>query len=244
MIGRRLIARRRGALGIGLAAGAIFAFAGCTNDLPSVENSNLVNGKQLFVQKCGSCHVLARADSKGVSGPNLDDAFAAARLENWGDDGIRGVVYGQILFPNQNAPMPANLVTGKDAADVAAYVGAVAAKPGKDVGLLASAVAKADGGSSPGGKLFVSGDPATGALACGSCHLLKAAGTTGGSGPNLDTALKGQDAAMITSSILDPDALIAAGFAKGVMPSNYATALTKEQIAQIVAYLEKSINGQ
>ena len=44
--------------------------------------------------------------------------------------------------------MPAKLVTGEDAHDVAAYVAKVAAQPGKDTGLLATAV-KAAGGGKP-----------------------------------------------------------------------------------------------
>ena len=162
MIEQRRNLRWRGALSLALAAGVVVAFAGCTNDSGSVDSANLVNGKQLFVQKCGACHVMARAGSKGVSGPNLDDAFSSARQENWGDEGIRGVVYGQILYPNENAPMPANLVTGQDATDVAAYVSTVAGKPGKDVGLLASAVAPAGGGKpavAKNGLLSISADP-------------------------------------------------------------------------------------
>jgi mono/diheme cytochrome c family protein len=162
MIEHRLNNRWRSALSLGLAAGALLAVSGCTNDSGSASSANLVNGKQLFVQKCGACHILGRAGSKGVSGPNLDEAFASARQENWGDDGIRGVVYGQILYPNANAPMPANLVTGNDAADVAAYVSTVASKPGKDVGLLASAVAPAGGGKpavEKNGVLSITADP-------------------------------------------------------------------------------------
>lgn len=154
--------RSRFSLSLALAAGAMLAVAGCTNNSTSASSSNLVNGKQLFVKNCAACHTMARAGSKGVVGPNLDEAFYAARQENWGDDGIRGVVYDQILYPNQNAPMPANLVTGKDASDVAAYVSTVAAKPGEDVGLLASAVEPAGSGKpaiEKNGVLSISADP-------------------------------------------------------------------------------------
>lgn len=162
MIEHRLKRRWHSLFGAGLAIAALLVASGCTNDSGSVNSANLVNGKQLFVQKCGACHVMARAGSKGVTGPNLDEAFYAARSENWGDDGIRGVVYGQILYPNKNAPMPANLVTGKDATDVAAYVSTAAGKPGKDLGLLASAVAPAGGGKpavEKDGLLSISADP-------------------------------------------------------------------------------------
>ncbi len=75
--------------------------------------------------------------------------------------------------------------------------------------------------------------------ACGSCHTLAAAGTTGTTGPNLGQVLKGKDAAFIRQSILTPNAQIAKGFSPNIMPENYATTLSKQQLAALVAYLEK-----
>ena len=106
---------------------ATIALAGCSGG-GGGDDANLVAGKQLFVEKCGSCHVLARAGTKGNTGPNLDAAFAVARSEGWGDDSIRGAVHGQILNPAIGSVMPAKLVEGEDAHDVAAYVGSVAAR--------------------------------------------------------------------------------------------------------------------
>jgi uncharacterized cupredoxin-like copper-binding protein len=63
--------------------------------------------------------------------------------------------------------MPANVVTGKLAEDVAAYVASAAARPGKDEGLLAVAVQQAGAGkpvAAKGGKLMIPADP-TGQLA-------------------------------------------------------------------------------
>jgi plastocyanin len=111
-------------------------------------DANLVNGKTQFVAKCGSCHTLARANATGVVGPNLDEAFQRARVDGFGQDTFQGVVHRQILHPAirpQHDPvtgkelplMPAGLVTGDDAQDVAAYVASAAAKPGKDSGALA-----------------------------------------------------------------------------------------------------------
>src|SRR3954470_20850936 len=108
--------------------------AGKNND------ADLVAGKQLFVQKCGSCHVLNRAGTKGTQGPNLDQAFHQALSEGFGESAVRGVVHKQILYPARGGVMPAKLVEGDQANDVAAYVARVVAEPGKDTGLLATAV--------------------------------------------------------------------------------------------------------
>lgn len=102
-------------------------------------NADLVHGKTLFVQKCGSCHTLARAGTKGIQGPNLDAAFHVARAQGFGSSGIKGVVLSQISHVRRGSIMPLNLVRGNDARDVAAYVGYAASKPGKDTGDLAAA---------------------------------------------------------------------------------------------------------
>jgi plastocyanin len=102
-------------------------------------HADLVNGKTLFVQKCGACHTLARANTKGIQGPNLDAAFISARQSGFQNTGIEGVVFNQISHVRRGSIMPNNLVTGDDARDVAAYVGRSAAVPGKDAGELATA---------------------------------------------------------------------------------------------------------
>jgi plastocyanin/cytochrome c2 len=113
--------------------------------------ADLVAGKQLFVQKCGSCHTLGRAGTQGTQGPNLDQAFQESLHEGFGRSAVRGVVHKQILYPNRKRDeggiMPAKLVTGQKATDVAAYVASVVSKTGKDSGLLATAVKAAGGGS-------------------------------------------------------------------------------------------------
>src|SRR3954467_3649971 len=111
--------------------------------------ADVVAGKQMFVKKCGSCHTLNRAGTKGTTGPNLDQAFQRAEKDGFGESAIRGVVKKQIEYPNRSPElggiMPAKLVEGQDAANVAAYVASVVAKGGKDTGLLASAVPSASG---------------------------------------------------------------------------------------------------
>ena len=124
-------------------------------------------GKTLFTQKCGSCHVLDRAGTKGVQGPNLDDAFGPARSKGLGEETVAGVVHQQIAFVRRNSTMPKDLVTGQGARDVAAYVAAAAGQPGKDAGALANAGAPKVSKKpilAKGGTLQIDADP-TGALA-------------------------------------------------------------------------------
>lgn len=111
------------------------AASGCGRE----EADDVVNGKTLFVQKCGSCHILARANTTGVQGPDLDEAFGPARSDGLGDDTVKGVVERQIGNVRRNSIMPKDLVEGQDAGDVAAYVAMVAGQPGEDTGELAQA---------------------------------------------------------------------------------------------------------
>jgi uncharacterized cupredoxin-like copper-binding protein len=147
----------------GLVAIAVaLAVSACSTEPGNGRSANLVSGKRLFVSKCGACHTLARANTKGTTGPNLDEAFQQALKDGMKRSGIRGAVHGWILHPNQNGVMPAKIVTGDDAYDVAAYVARSTAAKGKDTGLLATAV-KAAGSGKPAveknGSLEVDADP-------------------------------------------------------------------------------------
>ena len=144
----RLPALRTGAL-IALVAGTTTLLSACTNNNSS--NPDLVSGKKLFAAKCGSCHVLNRAGTKGTVGPDLDLAFQQPLKDGLQRSGIRGLVHDQIMYPpnfdldrggsaRRLAAMPAKIVTGKDADNVAAYVASVVSKSGKDGGLLAKAI--------------------------------------------------------------------------------------------------------
>jgi len=96
-------------------------------------------------------------------------------------------------------------------------------------------------GAAPDAKaLFTNGSSATGATACGACHTLQAAGTSGTTGPDLDQVLKGKDPAFIKQSILQPDAQIASGFSKGIMPPNYRSTLKPAEVDAIVKFLSDS----
>jgi cytochrome c oxidase subunit 2 len=88
-------------------------------------------------------------------------------------------------------------------------------------------------------QLFTQGDADTGATACGSCHTLADAGTTGQVGPDLDKVLKGKDAAFIKQSILDPNKVIAPGYQPNIMPPNFGATLSAQQVDALVKYLSQ-----
>jgi uncharacterized cupredoxin-like copper-binding protein len=158
--------RLRAALAALAAVGAAAGLSACSTQ-GGGGNVDPVAGKKLFVSKCGACHVLARAQTKGTTGPNLDQAFQQSLKDGMKRSGIRGAVHGWILHPNQNSVMPAKLVTGQDAYDVATYVAQSVAAGGKDTGLLATAVKPAGSGKpavETNGSLEVDADP-TGQLA-------------------------------------------------------------------------------
>ena len=159
----------RGKVAVAAAAALLVGVSGC--ELKD-DGDNLVAGKKAFVAKCGSCHVLKRAGTTGVVGPNLDEAFQRARGEGFGQSTFAGIVERQILHPartaqtdpatgKDGAKMPAALYTGEDAQDVAAYVASAVSKKGEDKGALAAAgVTKSTkAAKAEGGKLEIPADP-------------------------------------------------------------------------------------
>ena len=92
------------------------------------------------------------------------------------------------------------------------------------------------GGAAPDGKTIFT---KTASPACGSCHTLSDAGTTGTIGPDLDKFLKNKDANFIQQSIEDPSAYVEKRFPDGVMPANYKQTLQPEEIKALTDYLVK-----
>ncbi len=77
----------------------------------------------------------------------------------------------------------------------------------------------------------------TGAAACGACHTLAEAGTTGTTGPDLDRVLPGMSEDQIRTDVVDPDAAITPGYDAGIMPPNFGETLSAQQLDGLVAYL-------
>jgi len=123
--------------------GLALALGGCA--LKGGQNVSLVTGKTLFIKNCASCHTLARANAKGVIGPNLDDAFVESLQQGFGRDVIEGIVEQQIEYPASTGLMPKLPLSTRQAADIANYVAYAAARPGQDSGLLAGVGSSAVG---------------------------------------------------------------------------------------------------
>ena len=191
--------------------------AGCDAGTGGLEESgSATNGKQLFQEKCAGCHGLADAGSRATTGPNLDDAFAGVRQQGMKEDTIRNIVADQIKYAVP--PMPQNLVTGDDVADVAAYVAEYAGAKGfsDEAGGGPSAVDASDGKS-----IFAS-------AGCGSCHTFAAAGSSGTIGPNLDETKPSFELAIerITNGM-------------GQMPS-FSDSLSDDQIRLVAEFVSSS----
>jgi mono/diheme cytochrome c family protein len=208
------------------------AASGC-GAVKRVTSGDPSQGKTIFLSKCASCHTLANAGSTGTVGPNLDDAFASDKAQGFSQQTMADLVRGQIAYPE--APMPANLVEGSDADDVAVYIALCAANPTCGVKAASSTPpttttsppATSGGGGSPtavGKQVFAS-------AGCGGCHTLKDAGSSGNVGPNLDQ-LK-PSAAAVSHQVQ---------VGGGAMPS-FKGQLSPAQIAAVAAYVS-SVAGK
>jgi cbb3-type cytochrome c oxidase subunit III len=215
----------RGVVGACAALIAAVAASGCgTTGLQEAGSGDTTRGKQLFKEKCGQCHTLADAGTRGVIGPNLDDAFRQSRADGIGETTIQSVVRGQISYPvvepTTGLPgMPANIVTGDDADSVAAYVASVAALPvHAEPGAAAGG---AEGGAIDGKAIFAE-------AGCSGCHTLKAAGASGNVGPNLDDAKPSKELVIerVTNGM-------------GVMPP-FKDSYSAEQIAAVADFVVAS----
>jgi mono/diheme cytochrome c family protein len=206
---------------------AALSFAACGRD-----EADLSNGKALFTQECGTCHILGRAGTQGTTGPDLDAAFRSALADGMDRETVEGIVHDQILNPRKNSVMQPEIVSGDNARDVAAYVGFAAAKTGEDQGALAQAGLA---GATTGEQIFT-------AAGCAGCHTLAKANASGTIGPSLDELAQvageqeGTPEDFVRESLLDPDAVVAEGFQAGVMPS-FEGRLNDEQLQALVEYL-------
>ena len=191
-------ARRRRAIAVVLIGlvGAL-GLSACSDTVGYTEpTGDKIQGEKLFVSNCGSCHTLRDAGTTGKIGPDLDYAFVQSRIDGLGEDTILQVVRAQIAYPvttpSTGAPgMPANIVEGQDADDVATYVASVAGvdASGKPMDPANPPKPEPPGGSTDGKAIFES-------AGCSGCHTLAAAGSNGTVGPSLDDAKPSKELAV------------------------------------------------
>ncbi|MCP9484573.1 MAG: c-type cytochrome [Gaiellaceae bacterium MAG52_C11] len=245
----------RGLVGASAILLAVSIASGCgTVGLSEAGDGNAASGEALFAQKCGTCHVLADAGTKGQIGPNLDDAFLQSRADGLGESTIQSVVRGQIEYPvkepstgTPGMPGPDTLLPecaeGREdeprgcvadqneaAEDIAAYVASVAGKP--TAGTPASgadpggSTPEAGAGDSPDGEAIFAD------AGCGGCHALEAAGASGNVGPSLDESKPTKELVIerVTKGM-------------GAMPS-FADSYTPEEIVAVADYVVSSTGGR
>jgi mono/diheme cytochrome c family protein len=233
--------RLRGLVGACAVLATALAATGCgSTGLPEAGAGEATRGKELFVAKCGSCHELADAGTKGQIGPNLDNAFRQARADGLGETTIESVVLTQIAYPVEHPPtgspgMPADIVTGDDAASVAKYVASVAGLPvrpqptgGAGGGTETGGGAETGGGTETGGGEAADGEAIFAEAGCGGCHTLAAAGAAGNVGPNLDEAKPSKE--LVVDRVTN---------GQGAMPS-FKDQYSAEQIAAVADFVVAS----
>jgi mono/diheme cytochrome c family protein len=113
-------------------AAALAGLAGCGSGKIEVpkQDTRLHHGAVLFNERCSGCHTLQAADARGSTPPG---AVGKAERTDGPNFNIRKENRDDVLFAIRNggfsgAIMPANVVVGKDAEDVALFVERYAGK--------------------------------------------------------------------------------------------------------------------
>ncbi len=121
-------------IGFGIAIPILFLHGNHANANAQVGGIKLTaaekRGRDVFAFRCGFCHTLAAANADGKVGPNLDQLRPPASLV------LRTINNG--CLPNASPTsaqsclgqgvMPAGIIQGRDASDVAAFVAKVAGR--------------------------------------------------------------------------------------------------------------------
>jgi mono/diheme cytochrome c family protein len=122
-------------VGFGIALPLAFLAGNRANASEQIGGTKLTadekHGRELFGAHCGVCHTLAAANANGKVGPNLDQLKPPASLV------LRTINNGCLQKPASTSDpqnclgqgtMPAQIVQGKEAQQVAQFVGKVAGK--------------------------------------------------------------------------------------------------------------------
>ncbi len=161
---------------------AVFLGAGCAGKTTSSEGADIATGKQLFSEKCGSCHTMNDAGTQGVVGPNLDDAFGYARSQEFDSSTFFEVTLHQMRIPappmqNSTNQGTKDYLSEEEAVAIASYVANCAGEGVADAQVGEGCTGGGGGSEGTDGK-----SPFFAANGCGSCHTLQDAGDDGHGG--------------------------------------------------------------
>lgn len=162
------------------------------------------------------------------------------------------VLFAVLLFPAGFAGWAVGHYTslgGKPSSVRTVTVGASSSATTTSASSTSSTSTSAATTSSSGGGNAAAGKAVFTSNSCASCHTFQPAGATGTIGPDLDThpttdakADHNMDlTAFVKQSIVDPDAYIAKGYSKGIMPTNFGSSLSSTQLNDLVAFI---VSGQ
>ena len=225
---RQRTAAARLTIVIAAVAGAV-VLAGCDTS----ENADVDRGRALFQSKCGTCHALAQAGTSANVGPDLDAAFAQARADGMDNDTIEGVVQTQIENPRFIEEGAANYSR--------VYMPARARHRAGRRGRLRlrrqrrRACRARSRRSSPRR----------------TCSRSSAASATRSRPPapprpparTSTTRSPARTPAYIETQIVDPNSEIAPGYQPDVMPQDFGTTLTPQDLKGLVDYLLQSVGS-
>ena len=208
---------------------------------------SIQRGAVLFEEACSDCHgpdgpgVVGRAPA--LNAADLFDDSEAGRLKS---NGYQGTLESYLTLTvaggrpiktsdEYGQPMPTwgqqygGPYRPDQVKDVVAFVMNWGLAPGESASGAAAVECEAGDAACEGQQLFVS----NGCVACHAYEGLSQAAV----GPDLTTVGQ-QGADYIRTSIVDPSAVIAEGFADGLMPKNFADLIPAEDIDRIVTFLE------
>ena len=215
-----------------VSAGTISAPAGHMGgaNLAIAQIGDPARGARLWDSKrCSDCH--SYAGRGGEDAPPLD--FMRGHMSAREIADMSGQIWDHLPamlphFREEKIPLPT--FTQGEMADLIAFLHSGKGAKAGAAPMHPGMAGMGHMGASRGKAVFLS-------AGCGSCHTLAAAGTKTTVGPNLDETLRGKSPGFVRTSIVQPDAAIAAGYHQGVMPTTYGKQLTMRQLADLVAFL-------
>ena len=134
---RRMTTRKITSLVVGAALALGATACGTRNvnlDKGDQQNASIEHGANLFAQRCSGCHTI---NSAGARGSKPAKQRASGERTNGPNFNVRKEKRDDILYAIRNggfsgAIMPANIVVGPDAQDVANYLSKYAGRSGED----------------------------------------------------------------------------------------------------------------